>query len=206
MAELFQSILGNSEPTDCQWTLPAENVVAAQPGSQFWVNRVTGFGFCAANVETCIHLGAIPRPVYPTGGGAGGGGGIYGVNCSACCAYSPCVDYNGGQDSAAAVANGYCLLPKLQPFNTTVAPPNATTISDAAFTGVAMPGDLTPTDAGYVYDEAERACLTIGGRLGYSNVSWWAGQCPMSGRCCLYPKANQCESCGRKYGKSWNWR
>ncbi|OWA50339.1 hypothetical protein BV898_14860 [Hypsibius exemplaris] len=185
--ELFHSILGNGNLTGCQWNIPGENVVTEL--TQFRQSAWTGYGFCAPNVETCVHVGTLPRPTFPVG--------FNGVNCSVCCAYSPCSTYpTAPTPTYDGLSNGYCMLPKLQPWP--AVPPTT-------WNGTEFDVPVSGGGEGYVYDDAEQTCLTIGGTIGWSNVSWWGSECPMSGRCCLYPEPNQCDTCGRKYGKAWNW-
>lgn len=208
--ELFHSIISDGNFTGCRWSIPAENIVTES--SQFRVSTISGYGFCAASVETCIHVGTTPRPILTVG--------FNGPSCTACCAYSPCATYpttpTANYDGA---TNGYCMLPKLIPFPSNITFPtawngigsawNGTVWNGIAWDGTAWNGTFDfPASGGgegYVYDYAEQTCLTIGGSIGYNNVSWWGNQCPMSGRCCLYPEPNQCETCGLKSGKAWNW-
>ncbi|XP_055334773.1 enteropeptidase-like isoform X2 [Paramacrobiotus metropolitanus] len=193
--ELFRTLLTNI--TQCTYTteeFTRDPFFNGQQPTFGTTGKVTNtyYGICAPTVEACVHLGTTPHPVTDEFRGPG---------CEVCCARRTCGSYpiNGN------VQYGFCMLPELMPFNDTdgafMTTP-ATTFTNTF--GTFSTGQFT--DPGF--DTEDQMCLGFGGQIAQvtsSNWSiWWDSQCPMSGRCCLFPQPSRCETCGQKYGRMFN--
>ncbi|GAV05803.1 hypothetical protein RvY_15878 [Ramazzottius varieornatus] len=201
--ELLQKVLGPGNMSECMWITPGDEQILPDGTIQKrGIKR--GYGICAENVETCIQIGTVPRSIDEDSRT---------WNCSVCCVRKNC--FSRPKPDTKNQQNGYCMLLKLpQPSfapSTQFWSPTTTRAPKTDTNTTEWPNPTSEVTrnsraVAEVFDSEEQACLTSGGQLFQdSDPTWWDLQCPGSGRCCIYPEINKCETCGYKHGKERNW-